>query len=68
MIAQGDIRILIALANKFDWNIHQAGVQTAFLNSDLEEKVFMKIPDGLQYDANFKNNHVCQKDPCMVLR
>lgn len=39
------IRLLMALAVKNGLSIHQLDVSTAFLNGELEEEVFMEIPD-----------------------
>jgi hypothetical protein len=35
-------RIIMALVAHFDLELHQVDVKTAFLNGDLEEKVYMK--------------------------
>jgi hypothetical protein len=35
-------RIIMALVAHFDLELHQMDVKTAFLNRDLEEKVYMK--------------------------
>nr|GEX29464.1 zinc finger, CCHC-type [Tanacetum cinerariifolium] len=40
------IRLLLALAAIHNLVIHQMDVKTAFLNGDLEEKVYMKQPKG----------------------
>ena len=39
-------RILCALAAANDWEIHQMDVNTAFLNGDLEEEIYMEQPPG----------------------
>ena len=36
------IRALLALAAMEDMDLHQLDVKTAFLNSELEEEIFMK--------------------------
>ena len=41
-------RILLYLAAMFDWEIHQIDIIAVFLNGNLEERVYMKIPDGLR--------------------
>ena len=40
------IRMLIALAAVHDLKIHQMDVKTAFLNGELEEKIYMEQPEG----------------------
>ncbi|GJY80322.1 zinc finger, CCHC-type containing protein [Tanacetum coccineum] len=40
------IRLLFALALIYNLPIHQMDVKTAFLNGDLDEKVYMKQPEG----------------------
>nr|GEV40645.1 hypothetical protein [Tanacetum cinerariifolium] len=40
------IRLLLALAAIHDLVFHQMDVQTAFLNGDLDEEIYMKQPEG----------------------
>jgi hypothetical protein len=39
-------RIIMALVAHFDLELHQMDVKTTFLNGDLEERVYMKQPNG----------------------
>ncbi|KAL0400307.1 UNVERIFIED_CONTAM: Retrovirus-related Pol polyprotein from transposon RE1 [Sesamum radiatum] len=40
------VRILFAVASNFDWAIHQADINNAFLHGFLEEDIYMMPPDG----------------------
>ena len=40
------IRVLIALATKHNWKIHQLDVKFDFLNDDLKEEVYLVQPEG----------------------
>ena len=46
------IRVMLAIAAELDFEVHTLNVQTAFLNADVEEGVFIKMaPD---YKTNDK--------------
>ena len=40
------IRMIIALATKHHWKIHQLDVKSSFLNGDLKEEVYLVQPEG----------------------
>ncbi|GJU81798.1 retrotransposon protein, putative, ty1-copia subclass [Tanacetum coccineum] len=52
------IRILIAIAMYYDYEIWQMDVKTAFLNGYLSEEVYMEQPEGF-VDPKYPN-HVCK--------
>ena len=41
------IRLLFALAVEKDWEIRQINIKTTYLYGDLDEEIFMEIPEGL---------------------
>ncbi|KAJ3473654.1 hypothetical protein NLI96_g12893 [Meripilus lineatus] len=40
------IRVILALAARNDWEIHQMDVKSAYLNGTLDEVIYMKQPEG----------------------
>ena len=52
------IRIIISLAAVFGWKLHQMDVKTAFLNSEVEQKVYIEQPKG--FVIHDKRSHVCK--------
>ena len=44
------IRALIAIGTSHDLEMHQMDVKTAFLNSDLNEEVYMMVPEGIDHE------------------
>ncbi|CAJ2657635.1 unnamed protein product [Trifolium pratense] len=51
------IRTVLAVATIQNWHIHQLDVDNAFLHGDLDEDVYMKLPQGLQGTST---NQVCK--------
>ena len=52
------IRTLLSLAAQKGWKVHQMDVNTAFLNGDLKENVFMSHPEG--FVVKGKEKKVCK--------
>ena len=40
------VRIMLALAAQMDWEVHQMDVKTAFLYPDIQDEVYMTLPEG----------------------
>jgi len=52
------IRVLLAIAAAEDLELHQLDVDTAFLNGDLKEEIYMKQPVGFEEPG--RENLVCR--------
>jgi hypothetical protein len=52
------IRTIIALAAKMKWKLHQMDVKTTFLNSVIEEEVYIEQPQG--FEVEDRKSHVCR--------
>ena len=52
------VRVLLSLAANQDWVLHQLDVKNVFLNSDLEDEMYVEIPPG--FESKFNNNKVCK--------
>ena len=57
------VRTILAIATHLDWELEQMDVVTALLNGDLDEDVFMSVPDELSSNrleikyANFESRN-----------
>ena len=40
------LRVLLAITALEDWELDQMDFKSAYLNSKIEEKVYMELPDG----------------------
>ena len=53
------IRILISVATNRGWPLNQFGIKNAFLNGDLEEEVYMEVPQGVKRCTS-NRNEICK--------
>lgn len=66
------MRLIIALAAKCNLKLYQLDIETAFLNGEIEEEVYMEKPEFLQEMLTLilkredKNSHVAQKASTML--
>ena len=51
------IRFLLAHAAEQNYQIHQVDVKTAFLNGELEEEVYVKVPPGINAEGRIWRLH-----------
>ena len=42
------IRVILSLATKMKWKLHQMDIKTTFLNGVIEEEVYIKQPPGFE--------------------
>lgn len=42
------VRLIIALATKREWKLHQLDINNAFLHGHLDEEVYLKVPKGYE--------------------
>ena len=57
------IRSFLSIAALHDWKLHQMNVHNAFLHGDLDEEIYMELPQGLRRQGE---SRVCRlRNPCM---
>ena len=57
------IRVVLAIAASYNWDVRQLDVHNAFLHGDLSEDVYMEQPQGFVDPSH--PNHVCKLDKAL---
>ena len=52
------IKILLSLATNYNWYLQQLDVKNAFLNGDMEEKIYMEVPP--KFGSDLATKKVCK--------
>ena len=59
------VRTIFAIINKYDLEVCQLDVKTAFLNGTIDEEIYMHIPDGTRHNENERKNEVCKVEKAL---
>jgi len=51
-LKQKSLRIITSIAAQQNYNIHQLDIKTAYLNADLNETIYIKVPEGYYNNKN----------------
>ena len=54
-------RVYLTYATLKDYEIRQVDIKTAFLNAELDEPIYIQIPDGLKGEELHGNSHLVLK-------
>lgn len=70
VVKQVTVQLFLSLAAIKGWFLHQIDVNNAFFNGNLEEEVYMTMPQGLELVSGFQkqNKHlVCKLQKSLYL-
>ena len=51
MAKLNSIRVILSIAVNLDWPLYQFDIKNAFLNDDLDEEIYMRVPLGFEKEA-----------------
>ena len=54
------LRIILALAAFYNFEIHQGDIKTAYLLGKLDEEIYMEVPEGIEVKETGKRRIVCR--------
>ena len=54
------VRVAFAVINRYKWFSYHLDVKTSFLHGDLQDQIFMEIPDGMEVSAEDRRKFVCK--------
>ena len=57
VVRYDSVRTLLSIAARYNLQIYQFDIKTAYLNSELDDEIYMRIPEGLNV---VDNNLVCK--------
>ena len=57
---QTSIRVILAMAAQEDWHLHNMDVDTAFLNANIEEEIYISQPEGFEQSGPNDEQLVCR--------
>ena len=57
VVKHSSIRVLLAMVAKFNLELEQLDVKTAFLHGELDEQIYMHQQEG--FEIHGKEDHVC---------
>ncbi|HYS59715.1 MAG TPA: reverse transcriptase domain-containing protein, partial [Gemmatimonadales bacterium] len=54
------VRVALAVVNRYQWHAYHLDIKTAFLHGDLEDEIYMEIPEGIQVSSETRRSTVCK--------
>jgi hypothetical protein len=67
-VRQASLKVVLTIAVQEDLEIHHLDYETAYLNSDLKEEVYMEIPSGYDITEEARSLGYDPNDPNLCLR